>query len=407
MWVTRTGLLLVLIAGSTDAVMAQGTQRQPNRTASTQVSCDGSFTDYLGIKVFHCQGGSCLVNGRSATVNERLSPEIEDAKRQVPGAWAFSVEPRLWGIERPAAGRVFEGDVLVAVDGDPITTRRGAMRLADVEPGRPVMLTVRRTLRSNGVAYDVLMDVDLEPRRECGKNVAASAGPAERPGRGGSTAALYGSTAIIDPLLYLAGNENPGIAGKLTAADYLSPAWSNLDVSAGIGYLEGAKLEAGSFRYGTKLEAGSARYGSGTLSTVQDQPKRLAQAKSGSLRWESAQPLNSGIFALIETFPGAAARTADVVRFDGLGLVLTGAKEITVDAEGELRWRFTTQPRVSEVIDDGRAARAGIRTGEYIMMADEKSLTTPEGAAALAGGSTARVTLWVRSGDAARQIIVR
>ena len=44
----------------------------------------------------------------------------------------------------PAAGRVEEGDILIAVDGALITTREGSLHLFRAQTGRPVHLTVRR-----------------------------------------------------------------------------------------------------------------------------------------------------------------------------------------------------------------------------------------------------------------------
>ena len=87
----------------------------------------------------HCQGrmGSDLgfrhfaVNGSAFVDNGYLS---------------FGAEPRLSGIDPagPAAGRLREGDVLVAVDGRLITTRAAALRLWQARPGETVNLTVRR-----------------------------------------------------------------------------------------------------------------------------------------------------------------------------------------------------------------------------------------------------------------------
>jgi C-terminal processing protease CtpA/Prc len=51
----------------------------------------------------------------------------------------------------PAAGRVQDGDILVAVDGALITTRAGSEHLFDAQPGRPLRLTIRRGGRDREV----------------------------------------------------------------------------------------------------------------------------------------------------------------------------------------------------------------------------------------------------------------
>ncbi len=73
----------------------------------------------------------------------------------------FGTEPILSGIDREgvAAGRLQEGDALVAVDGQLITTRAGALRYAGIRPGIPVLLTVRRAGRN--------LDVRIVPGSQC------------------------------------------------------------------------------------------------------------------------------------------------------------------------------------------------------------------------------------------------
>ncbi|MEJ7809842.1 MAG: PDZ domain-containing protein [Gemmatimonadaceae bacterium] len=81
-----------------------------------------------------------------------------------PGdAWVeFLAEPRVSGVERRGAadGVLEAGDVLVAVDGTLITTAAGARHFARLEPGRPVMLTIRRGGREQSV--------EIVPMSRCG-----------------------------------------------------------------------------------------------------------------------------------------------------------------------------------------------------------------------------------------------
>lgn len=68
----------------------------------------------------------------------------------------FGAEPTLRQIRAggPADGKLQDGDVLVAVDGYPITTAAGGHRFSQPEIGKPVRLTVRRGVRE--VTVDIV-----------------------------------------------------------------------------------------------------------------------------------------------------------------------------------------------------------------------------------------------------------
>ncbi len=91
------------------------------------------------------------------------------------GYTQFGTEPILGGIDPngPAAGRLREGDALVAVNGELITTRAGSLRYAALRPGVPVRLTVRRAGRN--------LDVTLEPRARCAVALPAPPAPPAPP----------------------------------------------------------------------------------------------------------------------------------------------------------------------------------------------------------------------------------
>jgi S1-C subfamily serine protease len=110
-------LLMALLVAPAVAAAQQCPQGLP-RTAT------------LGIGFFHCVGGGCSVNVRTA---RGLTHD-------------FSAEPRVWNLDPrgPAAGRLREGDVITAVDGALVTTPEGGRRLANLRPDRPVSLRVRR-----------------------------------------------------------------------------------------------------------------------------------------------------------------------------------------------------------------------------------------------------------------------
>jgi S1-C subfamily serine protease len=69
------------------------------------------------------------------------------------GVGSFDREPVLRGVrgDGPAAGQVRDGDVLVAIDNQPITSAEAARRYSEVAPGAPVRLSVRREGRVHDV----------------------------------------------------------------------------------------------------------------------------------------------------------------------------------------------------------------------------------------------------------------
>lgn len=101
-------------------------------------------TGDIGIEYLLCVGGRCAVNLRTSR-----------------GGYThdFSTEPMIRGIRpnSPAAGELRNGDILVAIDGCLVTTREGGRRLANLEPGVPVTLHIRR----DGEEMDVVLVPEL------------------------------------------------------------------------------------------------------------------------------------------------------------------------------------------------------------------------------------------------------
>jgi len=102
-------------------------------------------TGDIGISHLLCVTGSCSVNLRTDRGYRHK----------------FSIEPKIQGLEKggPSWGRLQNGDVLVAIDGVLVTTREGGRRLANLIPGRPVELRIRRAGRE--------MTVTVIPRSGC------------------------------------------------------------------------------------------------------------------------------------------------------------------------------------------------------------------------------------------------
>jgi S1-C subfamily serine protease len=98
----------------------------------------------LGYAATECHG--CVISGRHAPGE----PDME-----------FDSEPIVSDIRAggPADGKLEERDVLVALDGKPITTRAAAIQLSWLKPGQPVRVTVRR--------QEVLTDVEITPAARC------------------------------------------------------------------------------------------------------------------------------------------------------------------------------------------------------------------------------------------------
>jgi hypothetical protein len=88
----------------------------------------GERVPALGVDRLICIGGSCSIN---VDTDEGVEHR-------------FSTEPRVDAVSGAARGVLKPGDVVVAIDGLPITTREGGRRFANPLPGEPARLTVRR-----------------------------------------------------------------------------------------------------------------------------------------------------------------------------------------------------------------------------------------------------------------------
>jgi S1-C subfamily serine protease len=130
-------------------------------------------TGDIGILSLLCVSGSCKVNLWAGSEYRH----------------EFSTEPRIDGVLRggPADGRLQDGDVIIAINGALITTREGGRLLANLKPGVPILLRIRRGGKE--------IDVKLVPRLGCNMPrlaVLGGSGPAARP-----TAASLGSQEAL------------------------------------------------------------------------------------------------------------------------------------------------------------------------------------------------------------------
>jgi membrane-associated protease RseP (regulator of RpoE activity) len=108
----------------------------------------GTFK-FLGITSLHCSNCSFTITP-------------DDGERY----WNFNSEPTIKRVapDGPAAGKLKKGDEIVAIDGTLITTRRAGLRLAAVEPGETVEITVRRgnrTINETIIAKELESESDV------------------------------------------------------------------------------------------------------------------------------------------------------------------------------------------------------------------------------------------------------
>jgi hypothetical protein len=75
--------------------------------------------------------------------------------------WHFQAEPKIREIDPdgPSAGILKPGDIIVAIDGLAITTRKAGKRFGNLVPGEPVEITVRRGGRR--------LDLEIKPLAVC------------------------------------------------------------------------------------------------------------------------------------------------------------------------------------------------------------------------------------------------
>jgi S1-C subfamily serine protease len=99
----------------------------------------------LGASPVQAQAGGCE-NGRGGLMTDLGFRRLPLPAGPHAAPSGFRTEPRITGVraDGPAAGRLQDGDLLVAVDGQPVTTPAGARRYFETEPGRAVRLSVRR-----------------------------------------------------------------------------------------------------------------------------------------------------------------------------------------------------------------------------------------------------------------------
>lgn len=125
---------LLLLVSSTGSLSAQ-----------TSVACaERAPSGAIGITRLNCVGESCKVNTRDQRGRHYHS---------------FSVEPVIGALNADAAKEIRVGDVIIAIDDLPITTRRAGYAFANLEVGRSTALRIRRDGRE--------LVINVVPRLGC------------------------------------------------------------------------------------------------------------------------------------------------------------------------------------------------------------------------------------------------
>jgi membrane-associated protease RseP (regulator of RpoE activity) len=124
--------------------------------------------------------------------------------------YTFLAEPVVTEV-RPRGSGAEVGDVIVAVDGNPITTRIGAERFVNPEPGSHT-LTVRRGRNSENFRVDVMLD--CHGGAENGRAASTPSVPNQVRLRASDASTARGSTN--EPLIIIDGvaQKNPPATGK-------------------------------------------------------------------------------------------------------------------------------------------------------------------------------------------------
>jgi len=135
--------------------------------ATSQSCASGVIEGDLGISGLDCVGECEITIGQSGK-EER---------------WSFSTEPKIFSVqeEGPADGILRPGDFLVAIDGALITTRRGGLRWASLEPGEVVTVRFRRDGRVQEAGIRVASRCAREPMTAVGVGRVTIPTPAPQP----------------------------------------------------------------------------------------------------------------------------------------------------------------------------------------------------------------------------------
>jgi hypothetical protein len=261
----------------------------------------------------------------------------------------------------PSSPRIRPGDVVVAVNGQPITTRAGADQFA-YPPAGEAVLTVRR----GGVNIDV--EQLIVPQNACPRNQSSlirrevSAVDSARTRAGGlvERGTLGARTT--------GGGRGGAVARAIPPAD---STWRPPNSVSGFCWTY-------PIGYGTTSDSARSVASRTRVPCADSVVTRMQRAADSARRLTTARSVEQMNTAL-RSGPVESASTVDLTNF-GLTLACRPSCTRVRSADGTAYWRFDGYPAVRIQGQGSLAAKAGLMEGDILVLVNDVSPLTDQGA---------------------------
>jgi membrane-associated protease RseP (regulator of RpoE activity) len=291
----------------------------------------------------------------------------------VHAVYTFGAEPVVVTVSPLARDRIRPGDVIVAVNGNPITTRAGADMFAYPDSGE-----IKLTLRRNGTNIDVF-SYSLN-------SVRASVQPVRAQGGRGGAGGFSGSGGVGGG----GGGRGRGVA--VGAA----PARANLVTADSVlrDRLARCAVAPRSTGDSVRLQVQRAPCVADTLNAIAranqpaDPTRAAGRGGAGAAQGGIARAGGGrgGAFGAVAA-PSGAEMVSSIVELRNFGFTLSCRPDCTRmrSTTGALYWKFDGYPTVAvmSLVKGGVAEKAGIREGDVLISVNALSPLTEEGAVLL------------------------
>ncbi len=280
------------------------------------------------------------------------------------------------------------GDVIVAVNGNPITTRAGADQFVYPAAGSKTLITVRR----DGVNVDVGPIAPLETRCESTYYDFTVTKPAS----GKVTFDTVAMNSVVPAGAGRRGRDWVGTGSGAGRGRGVGSVTFQPPVAASTSDSSGMRRNIACTTVSTPRPPAdawidSARFPAAFLKCLQDSSKRTRLTiSSRSIPLVRSATTNtyasSGGTTAAASTPASAEATSDLVPLTNFGLTLACATPCTRAraSDGTQYWKFDGYPALSIGAKDGLAAKAGLRDGDVLIAVNGFSPLTEEGALLLA-----------------------